>query len=281
MDELIDLHVHTTASDGTMSPKQIVSYAKQKGLIAIGITDHDTISGIEEAQKEGKLLGIEVIPGIEISTEFNGEMHILGYYIKETFQLIKKLNGIRDKREIRNVKIISKLNERGIDVSLEEVKEIAKGESIGRPHIAMVLMQKGYVDSVRTAFDKYLGKGKIAYVDREKVSPEEGIKIILEAGGLPVLAHPKYLNLSGAELDILLVKLKEYGLVGIEAYYSMNTKNETGIYLRVAIKHGLAVTGGTDFHGNNKPEIDIGTGKGNMKLKYDIVNNLLKKFTLS
>ena len=280
MDELIDLHVHTTASDGTMSPKQIVSYAKQKGLIAIGITDHDTISGIEEAQKEGKLLGIEVIPGIEISTEFNGEMHILGYYIKETFQLIKKLNGIRDKREIRNVKIISKLNERGIDVSLEEVKEIAKGESIGRPHIAMVLMQKGYVDSVRTAFDKYLGKGKIAYVDREKVSPEEGIKIILEAGGLPVLAHPKYLNLSGAELDILLVKLKEYGLVGIEAYYSMNTKNETGIYLRVAIKHGLAVTGGTDFHGNNKPEIDIGTGKGNMKLKYDIVNNLLKKFTL-
>ena len=280
MDELIDLHVHTTASDGTMSPKQIVSYAKQKGLIAIGITDHDTISGIEEAQKEGKLLGIEVIPGIEISTEFNGEMHLLGYYIKETFQLIKKLNGIRDKREIRNVKIISKLNERGIDVSLEEVKEIAKGESIGRPHIAMVLMQKGYVDSVRTAFDKYLGKGKIAYVDREKVSPEEGIKIILEAGGLPVLAHPKYLNLSGAELDILLVKLKEYGLVGIEAYYSMNTKNETGIYLRVAIKHGLAVTGGTDFHGNNKPEIDIGTGKGNMKLKYDIVNNLLKKFTL-
>ena len=280
MDDLIDLHVHTTASDGTMSPKQLVRYAKQKGLVALGITDHDTISGIKEAQIEGNLLGIEVIPGIEISTEYDGEMHILGYYIKETSQFKKKLNEIRDKREIRNVKIISKLSNIGINISLGEVEEVAKGESIGRPHIAMVLMRKGYVDSIRTSFNKYIGKGKIAYVDREKVDVEEGIKLILEAGGLPVLAHPKYLNLSGAELDILLGKLKNYGLIGIEAYYSMNTKDETGLYLRLAIKHGLAVTGGTDFHGSNKPEIDIGIGKGNMKLKYDIVNSLIKKFTL-
>ncbi len=271
---LVDLHVHTTASDGTMSPKQLVKYAKQKGISALGITDHDTIAGIEEAGDAGKLLGVEVIPGIEISVDYKGEMHILGYYVKETPKFNKKLEEFKGKRNARNLRIIEKLRELGMAISWKEVSEAAGGETVGRPHIAVVLVNKGYTNSIKSTFEKYIGKGKKAYVERDKVEPKEGIELILEAGGIPVLAHPKYLNLGENQLNDLLEKLKDYGLLGIEAYYSMNTKYETGLYLRLAIKHGLITTGGTDFHGENKPEIDIGVGRGNMKLGYKMVQEL-------
>lgn len=271
---LVDLHVHTTASDGTMSPKQLVAYAKQKGITALSITDHDTISGVEEAMDAGRLLGVEIIPGIEISVDYKGEMHILGYYVKETPKFNKKLEEFKDKRDARNLKIIEKLRELGMVISWEEVSHAARGETIGRPHIAMVLVNKGYTDSIKSAFEEYIGKGKKAYVERDKVEPKEGIELILETGGIPVLAHPKYLNLGENELNHLLEELKDYGLLGIEAYYSMNTKDETGLYLRLAIEYGLITTGGTDFHGENKPEIDIGVGRGNMKLGYKIVQEL-------
>ena len=274
---MIDLHVHTTASDGTLTPQQIVEYAKQIGIDALAITDHDTISGVESAKQSGDLLGVEVIPGIEISVDFAGEMHILGYYVEQTPKFMKRLEEFKITRESRNRKMIEKLQQRGFDISYQEVSSIAKSKSVGRPHIAVTLMKKGYVDSINTAFEKYIGDGKIAYVEREKVTPKEGIEAILETGGIPVLAHPKYLNLANHELDNALMELKGYGLKGIEAYYSMNTSNETGTYLRMALKYNLVATGGTDYHGANKPDIELGRGKGNMSLDYGIIETLKKK----
>ncbi len=277
MRNLVDLHVHTTASDGTMSPEELVHYAHKKGVAVVGITDHDTTAGISEAQKAGDLLGVEVIPGIEVSVEYEGEMHILGYFIKDTQELKDKMVELRAKREERNRKIIRKLNDCGVNISWDEVMEAAKGETIGRPHIGMVMVQKGYARALDSCFEKYLGKGKTAYVDREKMGPREGIELIIQAGGVPVLAHPRYLNMEMRKLDALLSKLKDEGLEGIEAYYSMNTQDETGKYLRLAVRHGLAVTGGTDFHGTNKPDVDIGTGRGNMALGPEMVVELKKR----
>jgi hypothetical protein len=275
---MIDLHVHTTESDGTLTPKQIVEHAKQIGIEALAITDHDTVSGVKPAKQTGDLLGVEIIPGIEISVDYNGEMHILGYYVDQTPLFMQKLEEFKITRESRNRKMIEKLQQRGFDISFQEVSDITEGVSMGRPHIAAILMKKGYVDSINTAFEKYIGNGKIAYIEREKVTPKEGIEAILEAGGIPVLAHPKYLNLGNSELNNVLIELKGYGLKGIEAYYSMNTSNETGIYLRMAIKYNLVVTGGTDYHGANKPEIEMGKGKGNMFLDYGIIEALKKKY---
>lgn len=274
MKGLVDLHIHTTASDGTMSPREVVRYAKEKGISALAITDHDTVSGISEALSAGKEMDVEVIPGIEISVDLNIEMHLLGYFINKTPELEENLNEFKTKRNDRNKKIIKKLNELGFKIDLEEVLNVSGGEAVGRPHIASVLLRKGYVGSMSEAFELYLGAGGKAYAQREKVEPKEGIELILKAGGVPVLAHPKYLNLNNKKLDKLLVKLIEYGLAGMEVYYSTNTIYESGEYARLAIKHGLLITGGTDFHGKNKPEIEIGIGRGNMKIDYKIVKDL-------
>ena len=282
---MVDLHVHTTASDGTLSPSDTVKHAKKMGIEAIAITDHDTISGIDEAMKTGDLVGVEVIPGIEISVDYNGEMHILGFFINKTEGFSKWLNEFRATRKDQNTKIIQMLNELGFNISFEEVEEFSKEGSIGRPHIASVLMKKGYVKSINEAFDKYIGAGKKAYVERVRISPKEGIDAILKAGGIPVLAHPKFLGLDENKLDNLLSQLKSYGLKGIEAYYSLNTSLETGLLLRLAIKHNLLVTGGTDYHGSIKPDIEMGIGLGDTKVNYSIVNKLKEaqpnKFTFN
>lgn len=273
---LVDLHVHTTASDGTMSPGELVSYAKTRGVSVLGITDHDTISGLNEAEKAGRMLGVEIVPGIEISVDYSKDMHILGYYINDSVKLKERLSVINNNRKTRNLKIIAKLKNSGMDISWEEVEETAKGENVGRPHIAMVMAAKGYVKSIEQAFAQYLARGRAAYEERGKLSPGDGMNMIIEAGGIPVLAHPRYLQLEKTELEHLIVQLKEYGLAGIEAYYSMNSSEETETYLKLAQKFNLIPTGGTDFHGGNKPEIEIGVGKGNMRLGYDIVE-ILKK----
>ncbi|MCR4436204.1 MAG: PHP domain-containing protein [Clostridiales bacterium] len=275
MDGIIDLHTHTTASDGSMNPGALVRHARAKGLAAIAVTDHDTVDGIEEALEEGEKLGIEVVPGLEISVDYKPEMHILGYFFNNTYKNIRgTLNRLKRSREVRNPKIIGKLNELGFCISLDEVKAEAKGEIVGRPHIAKVLMDKGYVKSIEEAFDKYLSSGKPAYFKKEKLTPEEGIRKIIEAGGIPALAHPIYLNLSLSQLDDLLGRLKQAGLKGIEAYYVDNTKDETGNFLRLAMKHELLATGGSDFHGSFKPDIEIGVGRGNLQIHYEVLEKL-------
>lgn len=276
MTKPIDLHIHTTASDGTFSAKDVVSFSLAKGLKAIAITDHDTIDGIEEALVAGKELGLEVIPGVELSVEFpKGEMHILGYFIDhKSLSMQKNLKMLQEHRDARNPKVIEKLQDLGLKVSLEEAEAKAGGKVLGRPHIAAVLMDKGYVDSIQEAFDKYLAKGKPAYEPKEKLTPKEGIQLIKEGGGLAILAHPKHLGLEGEEIDRLISELVAFGLDGIEVYYTTHSPAEIESYEKLCQKYQLLATGGTDFHGNNKPDIKLGEGKGNLEVPYELVVKL-------
>ena len=272
---LIDLHTHSTASDGSLTPEELVRHAHEKGLSAIAVTDHDTIDGIGQALKEGHRTGLEIIPGIEISVDFDSEMHMLGYFCDSSYMNIENtLEILSKKREERNPKIIKKLNEMGFDINMDEVIEQAGGRIIARPHIARVMMEKGYVESVREAFDKYLSEGRPAYYKRELLSPEEGIKEIVKAGGIPVLAHPIYLNMDFKSLDRLLEYLTNKGLRGIEAYYVDNSDDETQKLLELADKHKLLITGGSDYHGSFKPDIEIGTGFGNLSVPYELLERM-------
>lgn len=273
--QYIDLHTHTTVSDGSMAPEELVRHAYKKDLAAVAITDHDEISGIEQAIGAGKALGIEVVPGVEISVNFKTEMHLLGYFFYSGYETIEgTLADLREKREKRNPKIISKLNELGFNITLSEVMAQAPGGNTGRPHIARLLMDKGYVGSIEEAFDKYLGSGRPAYYKKDKLSPAEGISEIARAGGIPVLAHPIYLNMNAGQLDTLLEELAVKGLKGIEAYYTDNSEEQTTEFLHLADKHNLLVTGGSDFHGRFKPEIEIGTGRGNLRVPYRLLPGL-------
>lgn len=274
-DRLIDLHTHTTASDGSMTPAELVRHAFEKGLAAIAVTDHDSMDGIEYALHEGRKLGIEVIPGVEISVDFDPEMHLLGYFLNGYYEpILKSLEELRLMREQRNPKIIRKLNELGFDITMEEVSKKADGVNVGRPHIARALMDKGYVDSIAEAFEKYLSAGKPAYFKKDKLTPEEGVALITRSGGTPVLAHPVYLGMAGIELEQLLPRLKAAGLRGIEAVYSENTQEQTARLLKLAEANGLAVTGGSDFHGSFKPHIEIGIGRGSLRIPYELLDRL-------
>lgn len=274
---MIDLHVHTTASDGTLTPQEVVAYAKKENIEAIAITDHDTVAGIGAAILASETLGVKVIPGVEISVDHAGqEMHILGYFLHvNSPDLQQSLNELQRYREERNPKIVKKLQELGMKITLSEVMAEAGGQIVGRPHFAALLVKKGFVRDKQEAFDKYLASGRPGYVKKEKLLPQEGIQLILSAGGIPVLAHPKYLKEQGyAQLENLLVKLKGFGLMGIEAYYPHHDALDTAAYLKMAQKHSLLVTGGTDFHGGNKPEIELGIGTGELNVPFALVRNM-------
>lgn len=273
----IDLHIHTTESDGSLTPSQVVHYAKEKGLKAIAITDHDTIHGNEEAIKEGISEGVEVIPGVEISVDYSpGTMHMLGYFITTEDPILnEKLTLLQDSRADRNPRIIEKLNKLGLSLTYDEVVQVSGGGQVGRPHMAQVLMEKGYIKSIKEAFDKYLGKGAPAYLDKFRLGAEEAIAMITNAGGIPVLAHPSTLHLkSSDELDALVKKLVNQGLQGLEVYYSEHDERKTSSYKLLAKRYNLAITGGSDFHGKNMKGIDLGTGRGKLKIPYTALENL-------
>jgi len=259
-----DLHLHTTASDGSFRPAEVVALAEGKGFAVISITDHDTVDGLEEALQEGQKRGIEVIPGIELSTLYGDlEVHILGYYIdREDKQLRSLLRRFIESRKTRAFKMIEKLNEMGIDITAERVKELAGSEFVGRPHIAKAMVEKGYISEVSEAFtEDYIGRGGRAYVERFKLSPEEAIGLILDIGGVPVLAHPGYLS-SGESLDDGMIgRFVESGLKGIEVFYSKHTEKQTQYYMDIAKRYRLLVTGGSDCHGHNGDGILMGTIK--------------------
>ncbi|MCK4613378.1 MAG: PHP domain-containing protein, partial [Thermoplasmata archaeon] len=257
----------------------LVKLASSQGLRAIAITDHDTILGIPEALKEGRRSGMEVIPGTELSIEYvlpnNGHIHILGLFIDlEAEALNKGLAWLRKKREERTPKILGILREQGMDIPVNEVNEIAGKGAVGRPHIARLMLKKGYASSINDAFERYLKKGAVAYVPKEKLGLEQAVNLIREAKGIPIFAHPFTLNLSFPELDELLIGLKDIGLRGIEAFYSTHSKEQTKGYLELAEKHDLLVSGGTDFHGENKPGINIGTGFGDLRIPYSLVERM-------
>jgi 3',5'-nucleoside bisphosphate phosphatase len=273
--KLVDLHSHTTASDGTYRPAESVKRAKEKGLSAFGITDHDTIAGIKEALDAGKEWGIEIVPGIEISTVDNGQdIHVLGYYIDlEDEAFLERLNALRDVRSKRNEMIVENLQKLGIDITLDEIskrKSMVEG-NIGRPHIAEVLMEKGIVKTMQEAFDEYLAKGAKAYANPPRITPEEAIDLILAAGGVPVLAHP------GLYQDNeLVLRLIRYGVMGIEVRHTDHTPEQENYYGGLTREYQLIATAGSDFHGERNGVIfhgDIGT----RTTTYDVVEQLKEK----
>jgi predicted metal-dependent phosphoesterase TrpH len=242
-----DLHLHTTASDGRLEPKEIVSLAVKVGLDVIAITDHDTIGGIEPALVAAQAFpSLTVIPGVEINTDVpRGEVHVLGYFIDYTDQkLAATLQKLRDSRRERAQRMIAKLNNLNMKIDWQRVDELSQGGSVCRPHVAQALFEKGYVASEKEAFDKYIGHNGPAYVERYKLLPIEAVKLIIDAEGLPVLAHPADI----ADLDELVSGLKAAGLVGIEVYYRDYDSDIIGRLIKIAGQYDLITTGGTDYH---------------------------------
>lgn len=256
----IDLHVHTTASDGTLSGSEVVALAAQSGLSAIAITDHDTVSGYEEAAQTGKTLGVEVISGIEISTKYGGAVHILGYYIDPNSDKLRPvLDWVVHDRDARNRKMAELMAADGIPISYDEM--CARfGEVIGRPHFAEVLVELGLATNVQDAFDRYVEKGQKYWLPRNFLSIERSVEIITEAGGVPVLAHPFQYKRNDAELRELIEHCMAHGLRGIECRYTGYDAQMVEYLEKLAEEYGLIKTGGSDFHGANKPHISLGTG---------------------
>nr|WP_245661962.1 PHP domain-containing protein [Melghirimyces thermohalophilus] len=246
--DLLDLHVHTTASDGMFSPAAVVEMAKEKNLYGIAITDHDTVDGVKEAMARGKELGIQVVPGVEISTVAHGkDIHMLGYFVDRTDEAFRlRLQEQREARQRRNELLLEKLNSLGISITMEEVRAKKKDgkTNVGRPHFAEVLVEKGVVQSMNEAFDRYLGKDGAAYVITPRIHPEEAIHVIREAGGVPVLAHP---GLYGE--DELVLHLAQQGLAGIEVNHPDHDDEMRARYREMARRFQLPTTGGSDFHG--------------------------------
>ena len=256
-----DLHIHSTYSDGSFSPEEIVKMAAQKGLEVIAIADHDTVDGIEPARKAAEGYDIEIIPALEFST-FRGkeEIHILGYYIdyqnEQLNHIIKKIFNARDSRAR---KMIELLNNEGVNISYSQVKNIAGDDYIGRPHIARAMIEAGYIQEMGEAFtEDYIGNGGKAYVSKYKLSPKEAIKIIKDANGIPVLAHPVFINhgqpLTGEDIR----ELVQNGLEGIEVFHSKHDQEAVEYYQKIARENDLLITGGSDFHGENSPDVDFG-----------------------
>jgi predicted metal-dependent phosphoesterase TrpH len=254
----VDLHVHSNVSDGRYAPEEIVVKAAGLGLAFLALTDHDSVGGISPAkQAAGAFPGLTFIPGVEISTDVpDGEVHVLGYFIDyESKELAEALKRFRESRQGRARGMVDKLHRLGVDIDWRRVQEIAGEGTIGRPHIARAMLEKGYIGSFTEAFEKYIGHGGPAYVERDKMTPEEAVALVLRSGGLPVLAHP----FTVPEPERMTAGLKATGLVGIEAYYKDNTREQTGTLIGLADKYGLIATGGSDYHGiDDSREVGLG-----------------------
>lgn len=279
----IDLHIHSTASDGSLTPAEILDHAQQLNLAAIAITDHDSIIGSKEALRIGIPSSLGFLTAVEISAAYpsffpgSGSFHILGYGIRvDDHGLNQNLIKLRKARSSRNPKILKRLNELGFQISLEDVKREVGQVQLGRPHIAQTMMKKRLAASVNEAFDRFLGTGKPAYVDKYRIECIEAVNMIRGAGGIPVLAHPGLLHIEkDRRLDKLIKNLIEIGMGGIEVYYPEHSAQQINQYMELAQKYGLLMTGGTDFHGSITPEIKMGSGRGNLFVSYDLYEKLI------
>ena len=280
----IDLHIHTTASDGTLTPAEVVSQADRLKLKAIAITDHDTVAGSIEALRCGIPHSLGFLTGVEISAApppfypGSGSFHLLGYSIRlDDSQLNQSLAELRLARKNRNPAIIRRLNELGIPLTLDDVRKEAGAGQLGRPHIAQAMIKKGVVAAIDEAFDKFLGTGRPAYVTKYRLECSQVIENILGAGGIPVLAHPGLLDCRYEDqFDPLIAGLKEMGIQGVEVYYSEHTARQTRLFAELAQRHNLLMTGGTDFHGAIQPEIKMGSGSGNLIVPYELYEKLIQ-----
>lgn len=274
----IDLHTHSTASDGSMTPAELVRHAKASGLRAMALSDHDTVDGVDEAMAAGRESGIEVIPAIELSAVSATETHILGYFIDpHAPSLTSALDRIRAIRVERLTETCGMLRDHGIDVSIDEVRAIAGGGVLCRAHIARIMTDKGYAASPRDAFNRWLNVGCPCYSETQAITDEEAISLIRSAGGDAYLAHLHLTKLPDDELDAFVTRLASAGLSGIEGYYTDYTADMAKKYRALAKKYGLAISGGTDFHGSFKPHIAIGRGLGNMEIPYTVLAEMKKR----
>lgn len=259
----IDLHTHSTASDGSLTPTGVVELAGATRLASIALTDHDTLEGIDEAREAADRVGIELIPGVELSLDWDrGGMHLIVLWLApEPGPLQDRLAALRAGRDTRNARIVTRLRELGMDITVDEVEREGGSGSVGRPHIAAVMVRRGHVPDIRCAFDEYLGHGRPAYVPRDRLSPTEAIRLARQSGGVPVLAHAHTIGLENqAEVEEQLGRLVEAGLIGIECHYGSYGSDERAGYVRMAERFGLLPSGGSDFHGAYKPEVALGTG---------------------
>ena len=272
----IDLHTHSTYSDGTLTPTELICHGKEKQLRAIALTDHDTIGGLEEALAAGKRFGLEVIPGIELSSFGETEMHILGYFIDPASQVLReRLAELIKTRNDRNRRMVVRLQDAGFDLQPSDLPD-PDTQSVTRAHIAAAMVKRGYVESISEAFANYLSPGKIGYIARERLSPKDCIQLIRNAGGEAYLAHLNQIRLDDQRLMAALAQLKEQGLAGIEGYYSEYDQRWRERCKAYSSSLGLRMSGGSDYHGANK-KVELGTGFGNLQIPYSVLEQMRQK----
>ena len=271
----IDLHTHSLCSDGAQTPADVVRTAKEAGLAAIALSDHDCIDGVQEAIDTGKALGVEVIPAVELSAQSDTELHILGYFVdihnKKLQDMMAYALKVRDERQ---EEVCQKLNEQGFDITMDELRTEANGKVLCRAHFAQIMVRKGYAESVKDAFSRYLSVGCYAYSNRQALTGPEAVSLIREAGGIAVAAHLHLIKMPDDQLKEYLKSLIPYGLDGVEGYYTDYTPDMERRYRAMAQELGLVISGGTDYHGANKPHISIGKGKGELEIPYSVLEGL-------
>lgn len=272
----VDLHTHSTASDGSESPARLVAAAIAMRLSHLALTDHDTLEGVAEARAAAEDHDLVLIPGTELSLDFEGGMHLVVLWLEPgPGPLQDRLADLQNGRATRNLEIVDNLTRLGMPIDLEEVLEESGGGSVGRPHIAAVMMRKGYVGSIVEAFDLWLGAGRPGYATRPRMTPEDALALALQSGGVPVLAHPHTLGINrAAEMASLLDRLRSAGLVGIEAFCSAYHRHEREGYADLARRFGLVASGGSDYHGSYKPGLELGRGYGDLVVDGSVVDRL-------
>ncbi len=275
----IDLHTHSLKSDGAQTPADVVRTAYAAGLSAMALADHDNIEGVPEAMAEGERLGVEVIPAVELSAQSDTELHILGYFIdiqnKRLNEAMAYALQVRDQRQEETCR---KLNEQGFSITMDELRQEAHGNPVlCRAHFAQIMVRKGYAPSVQEAFSKYLSVGCYAYSNRQALTGPEAVSLIREAGGIAVAAHLHLIKMPDAQLKEYLKSLIPYGLDGVEGYYTDYTPDMEQRYRAMAKELGLVISGGTDYHGANKPHISIGKGRGNLEIPYTVLDGLRQR----
>lgn len=280
---MIDLHCHSIFSDGSNTPEELVALADQGGVSALALTDHDTTSGLERFMAAGEESLVETVPGIELSAEFRGAtLHILGYFFDfQCSEFQQALEWVREGREERNFQILEKLKALGYQLTMDDVRKHAGDELVGRPHFAAALLEAGHFKHPNKIYRQLLGKGKAAYAERRRLSPEQCVQLIRKAGGIAVIAHPGQMKLTGTKLRKLIRQLKEHGLGGLEVLHPSHHPHQVLAFERICADFDLAPTGGTDFHGALTPDLKLGSGFGDLMVPDDWVNALKARQTAS
>jgi predicted metal-dependent phosphoesterase TrpH len=272
----VDLHTHSNASDGTDDPAELVRAAAAAGLTAVALTDHDNLAGIAEASWAATDAGIELVPGTELSVDWpDGTMHMLVYFLEPgTGPLQDRLKTLQDGREDRNRRVVIALNDLGIEITYEEVATEAGGKGIGRPHVAAVLVRKGVVPDIQAAFDEYLSAGRPAYQERLRLDHAEAARLAVESGAVPVVAHPHTIGVSADDYEQAFGRLAEAGVLGVECYYPEYEPDLRDHLASLTRSVGLVPTGGSDYHGAYKPDIDIGSGRGDLEVADEVLEEV-------